>query len=103
MLSLSLSVVGPNWSCVLCNKVQNRLARIEEFRLKLGQDSSWQYSKNVVGKKIQTMNHLLAFEFDQELKLIQVTGVPQVHGFFDGGEQAYGCSHFPSTGVKRWS
>ena len=51
-------------------------------------------------ENLQTMNHLPAFEFDQELKLTHVTGGPQVHGFSDGGEQAYGCSHFPSIGVK---
>jgi len=41
-------------------------------------------------ENVQTMNHLLAFEFDRKLKPSHAVGVPQVHGFCDGGEKAYG-------------
>jgi len=40
-------------------------------------------------ENVQTMNHLLVFEFNQKLKLSHAVGVPQVHGFCDGGEKAY--------------
>ena len=40
-------------------------------------------------ENVQTMNHLLAFEFDRKLKSSHAAGVPQVHGFCDGGEKAY--------------
>ena len=39
-------------------------------------------------ENVQTMNHLLAFEFDRKLKPSHAVGVPQVHGFCDGGEKA---------------
>ena len=43
---------------------------------------------------VQTMNHLLAFEFDRKLKPSHAVGLPQVHGFCDGGEKAYGAVIF---------
>ena len=43
---------------------------------------------------VQTMNNLLAFEFDRKLKPSHAVGVPQVHGFCDGGEKAYGAVIF---------
>ena len=42
---------------------------------------------------MQTMNHL-AFEFNRKLKPSHAVGVPQVHGFCDGGEKAYGAVIF---------
>ena len=39
---------------------------------------------------VQTMNHLLAFEFHRKLKPSHAVGLPQVHGFCDGGRTAYG-------------
>ena len=36
----------------------------------------------------QTINHLLAFEYDRKLKPSHAIGLPQVHGFCDGGEKA---------------
>ena len=43
---------------------------------------------------MQTMNNLLAFEFDRKLKPSHAVGVPQVHGLCDGGEKAYGAVIF---------
>ena len=40
------------------------------------------------------MNHLLTFEFDRKLKPSNAVGLPEVHGFSDGGEQAYGTVIF---------
>ena len=45
-------------------------------------------------ENVQTMNHLLAFAFDRKLKPSHAVGVPQVHGFCDGGEKAYGAVIF---------
>ena len=45
-------------------------------------------------ENVQTMNNLLAFEFDRKLKPSHAVGVPQVHGFCDGGEKAYGAVIF---------
>ena len=42
----------------------------------------------------QTINHLLAFEYDRKLKPSHAIGLPQVHGFCDGGEKAYGAVIF---------
>ena len=39
----------------------------------------------------QSINDLLSFQFDRKLKLSNAVGVPQIHGFSDGGEQAYGA------------
>lgn len=48
-------------------------------------------------ENVQTMNHLLAFEFERKLKPSHTVGVPQVHRFCDGGEKAYGAVIF-----RRW-
>ena len=45
-------------------------------------------------ENIQSINHLLSFQFDRKLKPSSVVGVPQIHGFSDGGEQAYGAVIF---------
>ena len=45
-------------------------------------------------ENVQTVNHLLAFEFDRKLKPSHAVGVPQVHEFCDGGEKAYGAAIF---------
>ena len=42
-------------------------------------------------ENVQAMNHLLTFEFDRKLK---PSNAPEVHGFSDGGEQAYGAVIF---------
>jgi len=53
-------------------------------------------------KNVQTMKHLLAFEFDRKLKPSHAVEVPQVHGFCDGGEKAYGAVIFFRSKVKEW-
>ena len=45
-------------------------------------------------ENVQTINHLLTFEFDRRLKPKHAVGIPQVHGFCDGGEKAYGAVIF---------
>lgn len=37
----------------------------------------------------ETMNHLLTFTFDRKLNPTDAVGLPQVHGFADGGELGY--------------
>ena len=54
-------------------------------------------------ENVQTMNHLLAFEFDRKLKPSHAVGVPQVHGFCDGGEKAYGAVIFLRWELKNGS
>lgn len=51
----------------------------------------------------QTINHLLAFEFDRKLKPSHAIGLPQVHGFCDGGEKAYGAVIFLRWELKNGS
>ena len=41
-------------------------------------------------ENVESMNQLLTFEFDRKLKLSNAVGNPEVHGFSDGGEQAFG-------------
>ena len=45
-------------------------------------------------ENVQAMNHLLTLEFDRKLKPRNAVGPPEVHGFSDGGEQAYGAVIF---------
>ena len=45
-------------------------------------------------ENVQSINDLLSFQFDRELKPSNAVGVPQIHGFSDGGEQAYGAVIF---------
>ena len=51
----------------------------------------------------QTINHLLAFEYDRKLKPSHAIGLPQVHGFCDGGEKAYGAVIFLRWELKNGS
>ena len=41
-------------------------------------------------ENVQSINDLLSFQFDRKLKPNDAVGVPLIHGFSDGGEQAYG-------------
>ena len=45
-------------------------------------------------ENVQEMNKLLSFEFNRKLKPDNAVGQPQVHGFSDGGESAYGAAIF---------
>ena len=45
-------------------------------------------------ENVQSLNDLLSFQFDRKLKPSNAVGVPQIHGFSDGGEQAYGAVIF---------
>ena len=45
-------------------------------------------------ENVQSRNDLLSFHFVRKLKPSNAVGVPQIHGFFDGGEQAYGAVIF---------
>ena len=54
-------------------------------------------------ENVQTVNHLLAFEFDRKLKPSHAVGVLQVHGFCDGGEKAYGAVIFLRWELKNGS
>ena len=43
---------------------------------------------------LKVMNHLLNLQFDRKLKPNDAVGPPQIHGFSDAGEQAYGAVVF---------
>ena len=45
-------------------------------------------------ENVRSINDLLSFQFDRKLKPNNAVGVPQIHGFSDGGEQAYGAVIF---------
>ena len=45
-------------------------------------------------ENVQSINDLLSFQFDRKLKPSNAVGVPQIHGFSDGGEHAYGAVIF---------
>ena len=45
-------------------------------------------------ENVQSINDLLSFQFDRKLKPSKAVGVPQIHGFSDSGEQAYGAVIF---------
>ena len=45
-------------------------------------------------ENVQSINDLLSFQFERKLKPSNAVGVPQIHGFSDGGEQAYGAVIF---------
>ena len=51
----------------------------------------------------QTINHLLAFEYDRKLKPSHAIGLPQVHGFCDGREKALGAVIFLLWELKNGS
>ena len=40
-------------------------------------------------RNIQILNQLLTYEFDRNLKPDNAVGLPEIHGFCDGGEKAY--------------
>ncbi|XP_068742038.1 uncharacterized protein [Montipora capricornis] len=54
-------------------------------------------------ENLQAMNHLLTVEFDRKLKPSHAIGVPQIHGFCDGGEKAYGAVIFLRWELKNGS
>ncbi|XP_068735180.1 uncharacterized protein [Montipora capricornis] len=54
-------------------------------------------------ENLQAMNHLLTVEFDCKLKPSHAIGVPQIHGFCDGGEKAYGAVIFLRWELKNGS
>ena len=54
-------------------------------------------------ENLQAMNHLLTVEFDCKLKPSHAIGVPQIHGFCDGGEKAYGAVIFLQWELKNGS
>ena len=45
-------------------------------------------------ENLQIINHLLSLEFDRKLKPINASSPPEVHGFSDAGDQAYGAVLF---------
>ena len=45
-------------------------------------------------QNVQLLNDLLSFQFERKLKPSHAAGVPQIHGFSDDGEQAYGAVIF---------
>ena len=54
-------------------------------------------------ENLQAMNQLLVFEFDRKLKPSHAVGVPQVHGFCNGGKKAYGAVIFLRWVLKNGS
>jgi len=45
-------------------------------------------------QNVQLINDLLSSQFERKLKPSHAVGVPQIHGFSDGGGQAYGAVIF---------
>ncbi|KAK3752266.1 hypothetical protein QZH41_002643 [Actinostola sp. cb2023] len=45
-------------------------------------------------ESLKSMNDLLSFNFDRQLKPSNSLGAPEIHGFSDGGELAYGAVVF---------
>ena len=55
----------------------------------LSEDAQDKWKEN-----IQILNNLLTFEFQRQLKPDGAVGKPEIHGFSDGGEKAYGAAIF---------
>jgi len=45
-------------------------------------------------ENVQVLNQLLKLEFSRKLKPDNTVGLPEIHGFCDGGEKAYGSAIF---------
>ena len=45
-------------------------------------------------ENLKTMNSLLSLEFDRKLKPTNANAPPEIHGFYDAGDQAYGAVLF---------
>ena len=45
-------------------------------------------------ENVQVLNQLLQFEFSRKLKPENTVGLPEIHGFCDSGEKAYGSALF---------
>ena len=95
--------MGPHRSCVAgSNQVQNRPTKLWSS----GYNWDEILSANIQNEWIEnahTMNHLLVYEFDRNLKPSHAIWVPQVHGFCDGGEKAYGAVIFLRLELKNGS
>ena len=73
-----------------------------KFRIDLQVWSSGYSWDDILPKSIQqtwlenvhSINDLLSFQFDCKLKSSHTVGMPQINGFSDGGEQAYGAVIF---------
>ena len=51
-------------------------------------------------KNLKLINQLLLSEFDRQLKPTNAVNLPQIHGFADAGEQAYGAALFLRWGLQ---
>ena len=45
-------------------------------------------------ENLESLKYLLSFEFHRKFKPSNAVGVPQLHGFYDGGEKAYSAAIF---------
>ena len=45
-------------------------------------------------ENVEVLNQLLKSEFNRKLKPDNAVGLPEIHGFCDGGEKAYGSTLF---------
>ena len=45
-------------------------------------------------ENVQVLNQLLKFKFSRKLKPVNAVGLPEIHGFCDGGEKVYGSAIF---------
>ena len=83
-----------------CIKFKHSFFKFKEFSRRKSFSRSFQgpnsFSRSIPGpcEPCQSINDLLSFQFDRKLKPNNAVGVPQIHGFSDGGEQAYGAVIF---------